>query len=158
MNVETLKAIARARRLNQSDVARLAGVSRQAACLWWHQTGEANVQFKHLRRLATALGVSLDDLAGPLPLLDDEQARAEAETELLWDRIYPDLTSFAGALLAGEPPALARLVQAYGLFGAEKIIGKRVWRDFPGYRNGIPPALRAKYEVVWKTVCNRASN
>ncbi len=158
MNVETLKTIARARGLKQSDVARLAGVSRQAVCLWWCQAGEVNVQFKHLRRLATALGVSLDDLAKPLPLLDDEHARAEAETALLWDRIYPDLPTFAAALLEGEAPALARLVQAYGLFGAERILGKRVWRDFQHYRRLIPPTLRTKYDTVWKTVYNRASN
>jgi hypothetical protein len=44
------------------------------------------------------------------------------------------------ALMDREPRAIARLVQVYGLFRSEKIIGRAVWRRFPEYRRFLHPA------------------
>ncbi|RMF22300.1 MAG: XRE family transcriptional regulator, partial [Deltaproteobacteria bacterium] len=99
MYAETLRAVARARGLNQSDLARIAGVSRQAVSLWLQQHGEVNVQLKHARRLARGLRVPLETLLEPLPLLGDERESKAAEAALLWDRLYPDLPSFVAALI-----------------------------------------------------------
>jgi hypothetical protein len=71
------------------------------------------------------------------------------EASLLWDHLYPDLDSFAFALGGGEPRALARLVQVYGLYAAESALGCVAWRAFPVYKRHIHPVRRRQLETLW---------
>lgn len=102
----------------------------------------------HLLRTARALGVSAEQLGRPLPGLNDEEAMAT----LLWDRLYPQLDDFAIAVLEWRPDAVARLVQIYGLYVAERILGRRVWDAFESYRRHIHPVRRRPLEglVEWR--------
>ncbi len=71
------------------------------------------------------------------------------EVSLLWDHLYPDIDQFALALAAGEPRALARFVQAYGLYAAESALGAVAWQAFPVYKRHIHPVRRRQLETLW---------
>lgn len=147
LNTRTLGAFLKARGWTRAELARRVGVSRQAVSLWFREQ-EANLQSKHLMRLAEVLGVRVEDLARPLPCFDPS-TRARLRATLLWDRLYPDLDDFAVALNSGDPRAVARFVQVYGLYAAEATLGSRVWEDFPDYKRHIHPARRAELETLW---------
>ncbi|MCX5790594.1 MAG: helix-turn-helix transcriptional regulator [Elusimicrobia bacterium] len=140
-----------ARGLNQSDVARLAHVSRQAVSLWF-KFPEADIRTSHLLALSRGTGVSLDTLLTPLPSVD-----ADAEAELLWDRLYADLLAFAAALTRGELKALARLAQECGLYRAERIVGNDTWSRYPEYRRLIRPERREQLDRLWRWETSRTS-
>ena len=155
VNLATLKTIARRKGTNQSELARLTGVSRQAVSKWYrHEHGDVQIRSTHLKALASGLGVPsdvlLDDLVG-LNLAD----REELEAGLLWDHAYPDLDAFLIALLDGERRALGRLVEAFGLFESAMLLGKSVWARFPEYERYIHPARRRGLEHVWQWRRNR---
>jgi transcriptional regulator with XRE-family HTH domain len=151
MNIETLKSYSAVRGMNQSDIAQAAGVSRQAVSRWFSQSGEIELRASTLLRLATSLRVQTEDLCRPLPILGDPELRHRWETELLWDRLYPSLESFIAGLHRGQRAALARLVQTCGLYEAEKIAGKQVWKRFDSYKSLIHPAYRRQAEILWNT-------
>lgn len=155
MRSDTLKFYAGVRGMRQADLAKRVGVSRQLVSHWFGQAPslEQNIYSSHLVRLAEALGVSMEALQGPPPL--DSSQRDLAVTQLLWDRLYPSLEDFARALARGSLDALARSVQVYGLYGAEKLAGKKVWKKFPLYKQKIHPAYRGRAEVIWN-LCNQA--
>jgi transcriptional regulator with XRE-family HTH domain len=148
MNVRTLKALLKRKGWSQSELARQVGVSRQAVSLWF-QRDEVNLQSRHLIRLGRVLGSPVEDLTEPLPCFDPEM-HARTRTALLWDRLYPDLDDFALALNSGDPRALARFVEVYGLFAAEKTLGPAAWTRFPDYRRLIHPARRRELETLWE--------
>ena len=151
MNAQTLKSYALVRGLNQSDLARAAGVTRQTVSHWFSgKVQQINLYSKHLQNLAQSLGVSVETLSQPLPILDDPKSVQEWETEFLWDRLYPNLESFISGLLRGQRAALARLVQVHGLYQSEKIVGKQVWQKFPWYKDLIHPSHRHSLEILWK--------
>jgi transcriptional regulator with XRE-family HTH domain len=147
MNVRTMRALLKARRWTQSELARRVGVSRQAVSLWF-QREEVNLQSRHLIRLGRVLGVPVEDMIEPLPCFDPE-THARTRATLLWDRLYPDLDDLAVALNAGEPRALGRFVEVYGLFAAETTLGPAVWTKFPDYRRYIHPTRRRELETLW---------
>jgi len=157
MNTVTVRALADSRGLNQSDIARLAGVSRQRVSQWFHSTGSGaavSLRSGNLKALADGLEVSVDELLSPLPLLED-RAKAQHETaKLLWDRLYPDLAQFAIDVGRGRSHAVARLVQVYGLYAAARMVGKSVWKNFPKYRKHIHPVRRKELELLWQLKMN----
>ncbi len=161
MMISTLKSICRARGLNQTDVAKLAGVSRQAVSAWFRtadaSTRRANVQTRHLMALAEGLKVPAQMLLEPLPGLTHEE-RARWRTTFLWDDLYPDLDAFLAGLTRGEGRALARLVGRVGLYQAAKIAGAVVWKRFPIYRRHLHPARRPGLECLWNMRQSRASS
>jgi transcriptional regulator with XRE-family HTH domain len=157
VNLATLRTIARRKGRNQSEIARLTGVSRQAVSKWYrHARGDVQIRSTHLKALASGLGVPsdllLDDLVGLRP--DD---REQLKAELLWDRAYPDLDAFLLALIAGERRALGRLVEAFGLFESARLLGRSVWSRFPDYNRHIHPTRRRGLEHVWQWRRNRTS-
>ena len=147
VQVRTLEALLKARGLSRSELARMVGVTRQAVSLWFQQE-DANIHSRHLLRLSEVLGVSVEELVEPLPCFGpDTHARVRAA--LLWDRLYPDLDDFAVALNVSDPRAVGRFVEAYGLYAAEKTLGRSVWRNFPNYKKHIHPARRRELETLW---------
>jgi transcriptional regulator with XRE-family HTH domain len=154
MRSDSLKFYTAALGMKQSELARKLGVSRQLVSHWFRQapTLSINVYSHHLARVAQTLDVSMEALQGPPPL--EESERKIATIQLLWDHLYPNLEEFALALNRGNLDALARAVQAYGLYGAEKLAGKKVWKKFPLYKQKIHPAYRKKAEIVW-SLCNQ---
>ena len=153
LNVTTLEALLKARGWTQAELARRVGVSRQAVSLWFRGV-EANLQGRHLIRLSQVLGVSVEELAEPLPCFEPE-IHSQLRATLLWDRLFPDLDDFAVALNAGDPRALGRFVEVYGLYAAEATLGSTVWRDFPDYQRYIHPARRRELETLWAWHENR---
>ena len=157
MQVDSLKFYTGARGITQSELARRVGVSRQVVSHWFCQAPEVslNIYSSHLVRLAEVLEISMEDLQRKPPLNASE--RKTATTELLWDRLFPSLEEFARSLVRGHPDALARAVQVYGLFGAEKLAGKKVWKKFPLYKQKMHPAHRKKAEIIW-SLCKQAQS
>lgn len=158
VHLATLKTIARAKGLNQSDLAKLAGVSRQAVSLWLRSDavdahGGVGVHSRHLVALSAGLGVSLDVLARPLPGLAPAE-RQRLSAELNWDRLFPDLDALLHAIARQDPRALARLVEKRGLFAAAKIAGRVVWSSFPSFKRFVPPRRREELERVWTSQKN----
>ena len=147
VNVRTLEGLLKARGWSQAELARRIGLSRQAVSLWF-RGAEANLQGRHLLRLSQVLGVSVEDLATPLPCFEP-QIHAQLLATLLWDRAYPDLDDFALALNAGDPRAVGRFVEVYGLFAAEATLGSFVWDEFPEYKRHIHPGRRLELETLW---------
>lgn len=155
MNTNTISVIADSRAISQSDLARMAGISRQAVSRWFKQgRPEIEVHASHLQRLSQALGVSMDELSLPLPCLQSPEERSSLGACFLWDRLYPDVGRFAAALVRGEGRAVARLVEVYGLFLSARMLGRAVWVGFAQYKKYIPPVLRRQLEELW-TLSNR---
>lgn len=147
MNTGTLRKIAQFRGLTQSDLAKAAQVSRQAVSQWFcHDDSFISVSSIHLRNLSKALGTSADVL---LEDLADPDWWRRTTTNLLWDNLYEDLTGFLAACDRGEPRALSRLVEVYGLFASAKILDQRIWKLFPEYKRYLPPSRRSELEQLW---------
>jgi transcriptional regulator with XRE-family HTH domain len=152
--LSNIKLLCRLRGLRQSDLARKAGITRQAVSLWFRKgrRGEVPVRSDHLVRLCQALEIGIDDLMTPLPESDD------LEASLLWDRLYPDVFALVAAASSGEPRALARLVQVHGLLVTARLFGRRVIGDFHRYKRYIHPTRREQCEQVCKTIKNPPSH
>jgi hypothetical protein len=84
----------------------------------------------------------------------------ELRTRYLWDRLYPDIDGFAIAIGRFEPPAVARLVEVDGLYAAEKILGRRVWKRFDQFKQLIHTVRRQQLEglVRWRETQLHASD
>ncbi len=148
MDVRTVETLLKARGWSQSELARRVGVSRQAVCLWFQSGGRAALHSPNFLRLGDALGVPVEQLARPLPCHGEDHARLRAT--LLWDGLYPDLDDFAIAVNKGDPRAIARLLEVYGLYATAKMIGDRVWSEFPKYSRYIHPARRRQLETLYR--------
>lgn len=146
MNTDTLRTLLRARKLNQSELARRVGVSRQAVSQWLQKAADASVSSQHLAQLAEVLEVDVDTLLHPLPCQGAE--RAVAEAALLWDRLYPDLVEFAVAAGQWDLRAVARLVEVYGMYRTARILGSSVWKRFDEYARYLPPVRRSQLETL----------
>jgi transcriptional regulator with XRE-family HTH domain len=150
MNIKTLEIIAKLKHLSQADIAKKAGISRQAVSLWFKEKKKiANVQSLHLQKLARELRLSVDDLLKPIPCLDNSEYARQLNATLLWDHLYPTIEDFAIALVENRPQALARLVEVYGLFSANALVGKVVWRRFPQYKKFLTPIRRKQCDHIW---------
>lgn len=158
INLDSLQAISDLRGLSHSDLARAAGVSRQAVCEWFKPkdspgAGPVPVKSRTWENLSRSLNLPLEEFSRPLPLTP-EQAGA-LTTLLLWDKLYPDLVAFAAAVVDAEPPALARLAQTYGLHAAAKAGGAAVWRRFPEYARHLHPNRRGQLRKIWELHASR---
>lgn len=151
ISMESLRATSLARNLNHSDLARAAGVSRQAVSEWFHAKTPSDapipIRSRTWENLSRSLNLPLEEFSRPLPLKREDAA--PLTTLLLWDRLYPDLVAFAAAVVNEEPPALARLAQTYGLYAAAKAGGAAVWRRFPDYSRLLHPNRRAELQRIW---------
>jgi len=147
MEASTLRALLRARGLSQSELARRIGVSRQAISQWLRKDGPVNLQGRHLVQVSRALDLPISELIRPLPCCEP-QVQAVLSASLLWDHLYLDLVDFAIALNQGHPRALARLVEVYGLYASEKMLGTHVWTEFPRYKRYLHPARRRQLEAL----------
>ncbi len=147
MDTQTLRALLRARDLSQSEFARRIGVSRQAVSLWLRRK-RATLRGDHLLRAAAVLGVRAEDLARPLPCHGPGRARISAS--LIWDRLHPDLVSFAIDAGRFEPRAVARLVRVYGLFATARMLGDRVWDAFPDLERHLHSARRGPLRTLYE--------
>ena len=146
MNIQSLKAILKARGWSQTELARRIGVSRQAVSLWLRNDGMARVHAEHLLLVSRVLEVPVEELVRPLPAQGDE-----GETEcvaLLWDALYPDLVDFAIAAGRFEPKAVGRLVEVFGLYAAARVLGASVWKKFDDFKRFIHPARRQQLETL----------
>jgi transcriptional regulator with XRE-family HTH domain len=153
VNTQTLVIVAKARGLNASDLARAAGVSRAAVSLWMKRP-EVDLKDRHLERVARHLKISMESLMRPLPALHDRAAVRQAEASLLWDRLFPSLGEFAIALAKRELRAIARLVEVYGMFQGEKIVGEEVWKRWAEYSPFLHPARREGLAKLCKELRN----
>lgn len=155
VTAQGLVALQKMRSLNQSGLARLAGVSRQAVSLWFKgaDSGQVKMSADHLLSLCRGLGVTAEDLADEFPILDPDR-RARLEAALIWDRLYPSLEELAIAACAGEPAALGRMVETYGLYASAAMLGPMVWERFAVYRRHIHFARRTGLERIWRLKTN----
>ncbi|MFH2007354.1 MAG: helix-turn-helix domain-containing protein [bacterium] len=149
MNTRTLRAHLKARGWSQNELASRIGVSRQAVSLWLKRP-EISVRSNHLLSVSKALGIPVESLVQPLPALGDEGDHELLRATYLWDRLYPDLDDFAIAVNRWEPSAVGRLVQVSGLFVAERLLGRAVWKKFDLYKHHIHSARRQQLEGLVK--------
>lgn len=111
MYLSVLKAVMAKRGYSRADVARAAGVSRQAVSLWFAAGGDLrNVRAATLMKLSASLAIDPAEFLKPLPGMADADAVRRLEAEFCWDRAYPDVYRFLAALADAEPRAVARLV------------------------------------------------
>lgn len=158
INLESLQTISELRGLSHSDLARAAGVSRQAVSEWFKPKGPRGagpvpVKSRTWENLSRSLNIPLEEFSRPLPLTPEQAA--PLTTLLLWDKLYPDLVAFAAAVVNEEPPALARLAQTYGLHAAAKAGGAAVWRRFPEYARHLHPNRRGQLQKIWNLHASR---
>jgi transcriptional regulator with XRE-family HTH domain len=158
VNLATLKTLARVQQLSQSDIARRAGVSRQAVSAWFQSDAtEVGVRSHHLKNLAEGLGVPAETLLSDLPGLTRSE-RDDLPAQLNWDHLYPDLDAYVASVIAGDARALGRLVETFGLYRSAKLAGNGVWTRFPEYLRFIHPARRPGLEQLWRWKKNRTQN
>lgn len=155
MEGSTLEAIKEIRKISQSDLARMAGVSRQAVSKWFGEQGNTkggslSLRISTVQRLAENLGVPIHTLLAPIPHISDASTVDRLRAKYLWDRLYPSILSFSVALIRGELRAIARLVQCDGLFEASKVVGKIIWKRFDDYKKYMPRQRVQQCEIVWK--------
>jgi transcriptional regulator with XRE-family HTH domain len=149
--MSVLKAAMAKKGYRQSDVAKAAAVSRQAVSLWFTAEGDfRNVHVANLLNLGAGLGVAPAELLQPLPGLADSVDERQLYAEFCWDRSYPDIYRFLVALIAGQPRAVARLIESRGIYEAATVLGDEVWGTYPDLRLRLPPARRAVVDAVWK--------
>ena len=153
MDSITLNIISKLRKCSQSQLAIIAGVSRQAVSLWKKQS-TISLRSKNLQKLADGLGVKIDDLVRPLPILNNKKLARTYQTTLLWDHLFPNLEDYIIALVNHDPRAIARLIQVYGLYTSAKIIGPLVWKRFNLYKHYIHPIRRTQCEIIWNQYQN----
>lgn len=149
--LSVLKAAMAKKGYRRSDVARAAGVSRQAVALWFAGEGDfRNVHVASLLKLSAGLGIAPEELLRPLPGLQDAAAERRLHAEFCWDRSYPDIYRFLVALAAAQPRAVARLIESRGIYEAAAVVGVQVWRMYPGLRRLLPAARRTVVDTVWQ--------
>ena len=151
MYLSVLKAAMAKKGYRQSDVARAAGVTRQAVSLWFAQHRDfQNVHVATLLNLSESLGIAPAELLQPLPVVSDRSAARRLYAEFCWDRCYPDIYGFLVALAGSEPRAVARFIESRGIYEAAALLGERTWRVYRGLRKHLPPARRKEIDTVWK--------
>lgn len=156
------------RTLSQSDISRLAGVSRQAVSLWLDSgrgsfdsrdktraVGDVDIRSSVLLRLSDKLRLSPERLSKPIVSPQLEKRLGELEVTFLWDQLYPSVMEFCIGIVRHESRALGRLVQNLGLYESAKIVGSKIWRMFPEYRQYIIPARREQCEKIWELYNSR---
>ena len=151
MYLSVLKAAMAKKGYGRSDVAKAAGVSRQAVALWFAGKGDfRNVHVANLLNVSAGLGIAPAELLQPLPGLENTAAARRLNAEFCWDRSYPDIYRFLAALAQAQPRAVARLIESRGIYEAAAVVGIRVWRMYPTLRQRLPAARRAVVDTVWK--------
>lgn len=149
MYLSVLKAVMAKRGYSRADVARAAGVSRQAVSLWFAPGGDlCNVHVATLMKLSSALAIDPAELLKPLPGMSDADAVRRLEAEFCWDRAYPDIYRFLAALADAQPRAVARFIESRGLHEAAAVVGERVWSDYAALRRLLPPVRRAEVDTI----------
>jgi transcriptional regulator with XRE-family HTH domain len=152
MNIEALKLIMAQRDLTKSDIARMARLSRQAVSLWFQKSTEEqfiNIHTSNLILLANALDVKVEKFINVPEVLSDQNKVDELSVRFLWDKMYVNLENFLCACVRGEPKALARLVENFGMFASAKIAGNAVWKKFDRLKKWLHPIRRKECEQIW---------
>ncbi len=158
MNVNTLFSYIEIKGITCAKLARRVGVSRQTLSAWKQKAKinpNINVFSQTQEKIAFELGLRYEDLNQSIAVLENSKLRSEIETDLFWDKLYKNLESFSSAVVRGQPEALARLVQTYGLYASAKIAGNQIWEKFSLYKNKIHPAYRKQAEVIWNLFQNQ---
>ena len=151
MYLSMLKTVMAKKGCRQSDVARAAGVSRQAVSLWFAQDDDfQNLHVANLMNLSDGLGIDPAELLKPLACISDPATVRQLYAEFCWDRSYPDIYSFLVALAGSEPRAVARFIECRGIYEAAAVLGKGTWRAYRGIRKHLAPARRREIDTVWK--------
>ncbi len=71
-------------------------------------------------------------------------------TPFCWDHPQASIDAFCERLNRHEWPAVARLVQAIGLFRSATLMGPMVWHDYAKYSRYIHPTLERGLNRVWQ--------
>lgn len=149
--MSVLKAVMAKNGHRQSDVAKAAGVSRQAVSLWFAAEGDfRNLHVANVLKLSAGLGIAPAELLQPLPGLGSPAEERRLYAEFCWDRTFPDIYRFLAALATGWPRAVARLIESRGIYEAATVLGAQVWDTYPDVRPRLPPARRTVVDAVWK--------
>lgn len=151
MHLTVLKAVMAKRGQSQADIARAAGVSRQAVSLWFASERDfQNVRVATLLKLSDSLEIEPAELLEPLPGMDDPVAVRRLAAEFCWDQAYPDIYRFLTALADAEPRATARFIESRGIYAAAAVLGHRIWDDYAGLRPLLAPVRRSELDTVWR--------
>ena len=149
--LSVLKMVMAKKGYRQSDVAKAAGVSRQAVSLWFAQDDDfQNLHVANLVNLSNDLGIDPAELHEPLACISDPAAVRQLYAEFCWDRSYPDIHWFLVALAGSRPRAVARFIECRGIYEAAAVLGKGTWRAYRGIRKHLAPARRREIDTVWK--------
>ena len=104
MTSRLIALILASRRINQSDLARAAEVSRQAVSRWL--SGKAGLRASNLFKLCRNLGLDPQLLLSENPLLSDADHWKRLEALYCWDQLFPSLQEFIVALSREDVRAL----------------------------------------------------
>ena len=95
MYLGVLKTVKAKRGYSQSDVAKAAGVSRQAVSLWFTSGDEfQNVHVANLLKLSAALDIEPAELLKPFAGIADPAVVRALTAEFCWDRAYADIYGY----------------------------------------------------------------
>ncbi len=148
-----LELFMKVKNYSQSDIARMAGVSKQAVSKWFaSKKFNAQPRLNFLLKICEQTGLSLNELITPIPELSEKNGRKRLEALLLWDKLFESLEDFFIALCRHNPQALARLVQTMGMFNSVKILGRHgrrvIFLEFEKYKKYLHPRRRQECELL----------
>ena len=151
MHLGALKLLVAAKDWNQSQIAKMSMVSRQAVSLWFKsEKNSVDIHSSHLIALSDAAGCQIRNLVRAPAGLENPTQRQELENYYNWDRSYKSIESFLVLVARGDLRALSRLVERSGIFVAASIVGVEIWEKFHEYKNFLPPQKRKAAELLWK--------
>jgi len=153
MLASTLNTLMALQNVKAAELARRAGVSRQAISKWI-KTAEAthsnqiNAEWNTIRKIADALHITPAELSkDPFQSLSDDM-KSNYHSLLLWDRLYDSIESFSIALSKKEAKAVGRYVQVFGILSAEKIFGPWIFKKFDHYSPYLHPIRRKELKKL----------
>ena len=152
MYANTLRVILSLKNMKPAELARLAGITRQAVSKWFNASKQINAEWITITKVAGALQIAPSILSKDLFQSLSAENKLTYHSLLLWDHLFDSIESFAIALTKKDAKAVGRYVQVFGIFAAEKIFGKWVFKKFRQYSPYIHPVRRRELEKLCQTL------
>lgn len=136
--------------IKPAELARRAGISRQAISRWFHisKDDHINAEWNTILKIADALNIKPAQLSKDFFQSLTPETKLQYHSLLLWDHLYDSIESFSIALTKKEYKAVARYIQVFGILAAEKIFGSWVFKKFDQYAPYIHPVRRKELKIL----------
>lgn len=157
MFLSTLNTLMKLKNINPAELARRAGISRQAISKWFTSAETMNknlinAEWNTILKISEALHIKPSALSTDLFRSLSPETKSQYHSLLLWDQLYDSVESLSIALAKKEYKAVGRYVQVFGILAAEKIFGSWIYLRFDQYSPFIHPVKRKELKKLCQTL------